>query len=132
MPKADRSASPPSSTRPPEGVDVGLNFGHVVGLLCGAIVPESDRSALLEFNLSSAVLWAVAAADGSEAVAGGDPCFEVFIVDCTAIGEDGYTVVGQLARRRKLLFSSVRRAVFPRTRPARRARRVARRRRVGA
>ena len=90
MPEADRSASPPSSTRPPEGVDVGLNFGHVVSFLCGAIVPESDRSALLEFDLSSAVLWAVAAADGSEAVAGGDPCFEVFIVDCAPIGEDGY------------------------------------------
>ena len=57
MPEADRSASPPSSTRPPEGVDVSLNFGHVVSFLCGAIVPESDRSALLEFDPSSAVLW---------------------------------------------------------------------------
>ena len=77
MPEADRSASPPSSTRPPEGVDVSLNLGYVICKLRGAIAPESDRSALLEFDLPSAVFWAVAAADGSEAVAGGDPCFEV-------------------------------------------------------
>ena len=65
MPEADRSASPPSSTRPPEGVDVSLNLAYVVGQLSGAIIPESDRSALLEFDLSSALLWAVAAADGT-------------------------------------------------------------------
>ena len=50
VPEADRSASPPSSTRPPEGVDISLYFSDIICKLRGAIAPESDRSALLEFD----------------------------------------------------------------------------------